>query len=36
MFIYDQHVEDESSDNEEDKGQDEKVVSNSEAVEYSK
>ena len=36
MFIHDQHVEDQSSDNEEDKGQDGKIVSNSEAVEYFK
>lgn len=32
MFIYDYHVENESSDDEEDEGQDEKIVLNSEAV----
>lgn len=33
MFIHDHHVEDKRSNNEKDKGQDEKIVSNPEAFE---
>ena len=33
MFIHNHHVEDKRSDNEKDKGQDEKIVSNPEAFE---